>query len=284
MAMAKLEVEDIKPRLGSILRADRESLFEEDVIESCRELLDARSVLVFPRIGLSDAEQLEFTDRLGTRVKFTGTVPGADAVTEGIYTISLDPELNDEPEYVQGTFFWHMDGLTSDIPPPKATLLSCRRTAPKGGQTEFCSTVAAYELLPDEDKAEIEELRAVHSLATSLRQLIDGPPTEEDRARYGRGLVKDQPLVWKRRSGRRSLILGNSADRIVDMPLPEGRALLARLLEWTAQPDFSYRHRWQEGDLVIWDNCGVLHRVIPYAPGSGRTMHRTSLAGEEAIH
>jgi alpha-ketoglutarate-dependent taurine dioxygenase len=58
---------------------------------------------------------------------------------------------------------------------------------------------------------------------------------------------------------------------------------LARLLEWTAQPAFTYRHHWQEGDLVVWDNCGALHRVIPYSADSGRTMHRTSVAGVEAV-
>jgi alpha-ketoglutarate-dependent taurine dioxygenase len=57
--------------------------------------------------------------------------------------------------------------------------------------------------------------------------------------------------------------------------------LLARLLEWAAQPDFTYQHQWQEGDLVIWDNCGALHRVVPYSAGSGRLMHRTSVAGAE---
>ena len=44
-----------------------------------------------------------------------------------------------------------------------------------------------------------------------------------------------------------------------------------------------YSHEWQEGDLVIWNNSGVLHRVIPYDQNSGRMMHRTSLAGVEAI-
>jgi alpha-ketoglutarate-dependent taurine dioxygenase len=63
------------------------------------------------------------------------------------------------------------------------------------------------------------------------------------------------------------------------MPVYEGRALLARLLDWTAQPDFNYRHEWSVGDLVVWDNCGALHRVIPYAADSGRRMHRTSVAG-----
>jgi alpha-ketoglutarate-dependent taurine dioxygenase len=67
------------------------------------------------------------------------------------------------------------------------------------------------------------------------------------------------------------------------MSLPEGRALLVRLQEWAAQPAFSYRHPWKIGDFVIWDNCGCMHRVVPYDAKSGRMMHRTSIAGEERL-
>jgi hypothetical protein len=148
----------------------------------------------------------------------------------------LDPEINLQPEYVQGTFFWHMDGLNSDIPPPKATVLSGRRIAARGGQTEFASTYLEH------------------------------------------------PLIWNRRSGRKSPIIGCSAERVVGMPVPDGRALLARLVEWAAQSDFHYKHDWQQGDLVIWDNTGTLHRVRPYDRNSGRTMHRTSIAGDEAVN
>src|SRR5205823_2826927 len=73
----------------------------------------------------------------------------------------------------------------------------------------------------------------------------------------------ERPLVWTSKSGRKSLLIGETADRIVGWPLAEGRALLARLLEWTAQPEFVYSHQWQEGDLVIWHNISALHRVIP---------------------
>ncbi|RYH12778.1 MAG: TauD/TfdA family dioxygenase, partial [Alphaproteobacteria bacterium] len=90
--------------------------------------------------------------------------------------------------------------------------------------------------------------------------------------------------VWTHRNGRKSLVLGTSADHVADMPLPHGRALLARLLDWTVQPDFRYRHEWQEGDLVIWNNTSALHRVVPYDGKSGRTMHRTTLAGLEPIN
>lgn len=175
-----------------------------------------------------------------------------------------------------------MDGLTVDMPPPRASLLSCRKAAPKGGQTEFASTFAAYEYLPEAEKAELDGLRAVHSVAASLRYIADAIP-EEEKDKLTIGLVKDHPIVWTRKNGRKSLVVGTTADTVVGMALAHGRALLSRLLEWAVQPDFTYRHEWQEGDFVIWDNCGAMHRVIPYDADSGRMMHRTSLAGTEPI-
>lgn len=275
----KIEIENVKPKIGTIVHVERSALLDDDVAKRCLELLDERGVLVFPRIGLSDKEQLAFTDKLGARVNFTNKVPGGDSDAQGVYTITLDPKINTEPEYVLGTYFWHMDGICSDIPPPRASVLSARRVAPKGGQTEFASTYAAYQALPEEDKADIAALRVLHSVTAAVRHVA----TPESLDPFRRELKHEHPLVWTRKSGRKSLLIGYTADYVVDMPQAEGKALLARLLEWTAQPDFTYRHKWQEGDLVVWDNCGALHRVIPYSADSGRTMHRTSVAGVEAV-
>jgi alpha-ketoglutarate-dependent taurine dioxygenase len=95
--------------------------------------------------------------------------------------------------------------------------------------------------------------------------------------------VMTHPLVWTHRSGRKSLVIGSHADSVVGLPLPHGRSILQRLQEWAAQPAFYYRHYWQEGDLVIWDNCGCMHRVIPYDELSGRRMHRTTIMGNERV-
>jgi len=270
----RCEIESVKPLIGGIVHVDRASLFDDAVIQRCLEALEDRGVLVFPRVGLSDAEQLAFTDALGTRVKFTR---GPE-----IYEITLDPEVNDEPEYVQGTFFWHIDGVTIDMPPPKATLLSARRIAPRGGQTEFSNTYAAYEHLPEEEKQELAGLRALHSVAASMRPVAEttGP---RDLERWSRMKIYEHPIVWKHVSGRKSLLIGTHADLVVGMPIPDGRALLTRLQQWSSQPQFCYRHPWQEGDLVVWDNCGTMHRVIPYDARSGRSMHRTSIAGVEHV-
>jgi alpha-ketoglutarate-dependent taurine dioxygenase len=272
-----VKVEVIKPDIGAVVHVDRNAIFEPAVAHRIMELLEIHDALIFPEINLSDKEQLRFTDSLGARVNFTTTVPGGDADTRDVYKITLDKDKNPEPEYVLGTFFWHMDGATIDIPVPKASVLSCRKSSPTGGQTQFCNTYAAYEALPEAEKKAIENLRVVHSVVAAVREVA----TPDQLEPMKRGAAHEQPLVWTRKNGRKSLMIGYSADYIVGMSKAEGRALLVRLLEWAAQPQFCYSHEWKEGDLAIWDNGGALHRVIPYPVDSGRTMHRTSIAGLE---
>lgn len=275
-----VRVDVIKPEIGAIVHVDRNAIFEPAVAQRIMELLETHDALIFPQINLSDKEQLAFTDALGARVNFTTTAPGGDAETRDVYKITLDKDKNPEPEYVLGTFFWHMDGATINIPVPKASVLSSRKTSPKGGQTQFCNTYAAYEALPEEEKKALEGLRVVHSVVAAVREVA----TAEQLEPIKRGAAQEQPLVWTRKNGRKSLMIGYSADYIVGMSKAEGRALLARLLEWAAQPRFCYSHDWKEGDLAIWDNGGALHRVIPYPADSGRTMHRTSIAGLETTN
>lgn len=273
-----LEVEVLKPAIGAKVYLDRSMIGDPAVSEELLGLLEKHTVLVFPRIGLTDEEQLALTDALGERVNITAQVPGKSDAS-AVYQVTLNKDAGIEPEYVWGTFFWHMDGLTVDVPPPKATVLSARSLAPKGGQTEFASTRTSYEALPEDEKADLEGLRVVHTVTAAVREVA--PPEELDEAR--RSLSHEHPLVWTRSNGAKSLLIGYTGDRVVGMNQAEGRALLARLLEWTAQPAFSYRHQWEEGDCVVWDNTCALHRVLPYGENSGRMMHRTTIAGVEAV-
>ena len=149
-----VDIRPIKKHIGATVHVGRADLNKPEVVRAVLDALEERGVLVFPRINLTDEEQIAFTDSLGDRVNFrTGTLGvhrSAQAISaQGIYHVTLDPKINQHPEYVFGTFFWHMDGMpVHDIPPPKATLLSARRLSSKGGQTQFASTAAAYEALP----------------------------------------------------------------------------------------------------------------------------------------
>lgn len=275
---------DIKPAIGSRVEwDDRADLFTPEAAELIRAKVEERTVLVFPEVNLTDEEQLQITELMGEKVRVTGRYNKQTVASDDIYQVTLDEKINPQPEYVLGTFFWHMDGITVDMPPPFATLLSCRIAPDKGGETEFASTYAAYEGLPEEEKAEVEGLRAVHSVKASLSHILDAIPEKHYDRVVNIGLIKEHPLVWTHQSGRKSMVIGTTADHIVGKSIPAGRAQLIRLQEWAAQPDFSLRHKWSVGDFVIWDNTGAMHRAIPYEASTGRMMHRTSIAGTESV-
>jgi alpha-ketoglutarate-dependent taurine dioxygenase len=273
-----LKVEAIKPAIGARVYMDRAAIRQPETAQRLLQLLDQHTVLVFPQIGLSDAEQLALTDALGERVNIHARIAGREDA-DAVYQVTLNEGARIEKEYVLGTFFWHMDGLTVDIAPPKATVLSARRLSATGGQTEFASTKAAYEALSSAEKAGLEGIRVIHTVTASVREVVG--PEGLDAAR--RALRREHPLVATRADGSRSLIVGYTADQIPGKCQAEARAILARLLEWTAQPAFTYLHHWKVGDCVVWENTSALHRVIPYAQDSGRMMHRTTVGGIEQI-
>lgn len=276
--MSKVRIANAKPLVGGIVHVDKVRLCDDDVIAEIKAALETRGVLIFPELHATDAEQLAFSDKMGERVNFTRSVPGSDLSNPDVYKITLDRKLNTEPDYVLGTFFWHVDGVTIDQPLPKATTLSARQLSVSGGATEFANLYAAYDHLSDAEKREYEDLRVIHSVEAAVRP-VHGHPSEERRERYRTmAAIMDQPLVWTHDDGRKSLLLGTHGDGIIGMPGPNGRSILTRLIQWAAQPDFVYRHDWKVGDMVIWDNEGLMHRVVPYTD-QGRVMHRTTIAG-----
>ena len=193
-----------------------------------------------------------------------------------------DKTQNATADYLRAASFWHFDGFMSPMP-IRASLLSAKVLSPPGtGDTDFANTYAAYDALPGEDKRLLDGLIAVHALAATQLDLTPEPSYaqwQEWRA-IGR---KELPLVWTHRSGRKSLVIGNSAHNVLGMDPLDGEELLIRLRDFATQPQFSYRHHWQVGDLVIWDNSGSLHRATPYPLDCGRLLHRTKLEGDEPI-
>jgi alpha-ketoglutarate-dependent taurine dioxygenase len=247
-----------------------EDLHDDTVISRCLEALKWRGVLVVRGLHLDDEAQLAFCRRLGTVL-----APGG----REIFTITLDPEKNRAAKYLEGTFFWHIDDTTNDVP-AKATVLTARHVAMEGGGTQFASTYAAYEGLSEAERKRYDNLRVVHSFEASQR-LVHPDPTAEQVADWRHLPTHETSLVWQRRDGRRSLVIGATADHIVGMDAAESRALLDELLEWSTQPRFSYTHDWSVGDLVVWDNTGILHRALHYDASSERELHRTTIAGAE---
>jgi len=247
--------------------------------DEAQRALDEHGVVVYREVHITDEQLLAFSRMLGTLV----VQPTGEHEHPEIQTITMDPTKTNPvlASYRQGNFHWHIDGAT-DAVPQKATLLTAREVDPAGGDTQFANTYAAYSALSQAERDEIATLRVEHSFAHA--QSVASPDaSEEQRASWQRVPARVHPLVWTRANGRRSLLLGATAGHVIGWPEDKGRDLLNHLLQWCTQRRFTLRHRWRKGDLVMWDNTGMLHRATSFEPTSVRLMHRTTLVGEEAV-
>lgn len=268
-----IRARSVTPLTGSEIEVDLEVLLSGSEAASIRALLEVRGVVFFRGLDIDDERQIRIAKTLGTIV--------GDEGEQGIYKISLDKGVNKRADYLRGSLFWHFDGSLQPYP-NRAAVLRAIKLSDTGGQTEFCNTYAAYDDLPETVKLEIADLRVVHSAARS-QFYVNPEMGHEELEMWQRSPSKTCPLVWKHQSGRKSLLLGATADYVVGMSVEASRALLARLRDWATQSRYVYQHAWKVGDLLIWDNTGTMHRALPYAHDSGRLMHRTILAGEEPL-
>jgi len=270
----------ITPTTGlEITGMTAEQFSDPQTAQDARRALDEHGVVVYREVNISDEQLVAFSRLLGTLV----VQPTGEHRYPEIQTITLDPAKTNAllASYRQGNFHWHIDGAADELP-QKATLLTAREVDPAGGDTEFANTYAAYAALSEAERTEIADLHVVHTFAHA-QSLANPDATEQQRASWDRVPARVHPLVWTRRNGRRSLLLGATAAEIVGWPEDTGRALLDRLLDRSTRPEFTLRHKWRKGDLVMWDNTGMLHRALAFEPTSIRLMHRTTLMGEEPV-
>jgi alpha-ketoglutarate-dependent taurine dioxygenase len=275
-AVYVLETRKLSPTVGAeVLEVDADRLLHDRALpDALFEALEEHGVLLFPEIGIDDEEQVAFGRRLGDLVARPGhPIPEITAITQ-------DPG-NPLAEYLRGNMQWHIDGAMDDIP-SKAGILTARVMAPGDGATEFASTYTAYDDLTEIEKERIAGYRVIHALEATLRPIYPNP-SREQLADWRRRPSREHPLVWQHRSGRKSLLFGATADRVIDLDLEEGRALLADLLDRATRSERVLRHEWTVGDMVVWDNRGVIHRVTRYESLSTRELHRATVAGDEPV-
>jgi alpha-ketoglutarate-dependent taurine dioxygenase len=276
-ARTRLKHEEIKAGIGSRVLNTKDELLAGDLGSDLRELLQERGVLIFPQIGFTDEEQIAFTKTMGKFAPERVDAAGEEVVSHITIDETVNPGIG---AYLKGSLFWHIDGTMNDVP-ILASLLSCKATSPKGtGNTGFANTYSAWDALSDDKKAKYADLRVKHGTWATLLNWNPEPPLRLLKEMQAIGDV-ELPLVWEHKSGRKSLVIGNTAYEVVGKNPRESAIILHGLREWATQEQFTYSHEWSVGDLVIWDNTGTMHRAEWYDPASGRMMHRTKLEGEE---
>jgi alpha-ketoglutarate-dependent 2,4-dichlorophenoxyacetate dioxygenase len=245
---------------------DLRQIHDRTTLDQIRAGMDEYAVLVFRNQPFNDQEQLAFAQRFDGELhaKTGSAVLGKNRFgNEALIDISNVDEngevlkSNDRRRmHSLGNRIWHTDASFQD-PAGRYSMLSARVVPPVSADTEFADMRAAYDALDAETVARLEGLQVVHSLAHSRQTL--GFEFSADEAEKLKGAV--HPLVRTLLpTGRRSLYLASHASHIVDWPVPESRVLLRDLMDHAIQQQFVYRHVWQPGDLVIWDNRATMHR------------------------
>ncbi len=268
-----LRTKDLGVRTGTQILNTKEELLSGELCEEINVLLEQRGVLVFKQLHFTDKEQVAFTDLLGgNALEIRG---------EEVFKVSLDKKIAaDAAEYLLGSLTWHIDGTMNKIP-IRASMLTGKVLSPEGGDTEFANTACAYDDLPEEKKAEIEDMRVVHSLWASGFYHTPEPTMAQLENWQSKGEA-ELPLVCRHKSGRKSLVLGNTAHYVKGLDPKDSAKILHGLRDFATQEQYTYVHKWDVGDTIMWDNRTSLHHATPYDPESGRVMHRTILQGAEA--
>ena len=256
--------------VAEVSPVDLRRVHDPETLAAIRGGMDEYAVLVFRDQPFTDAEQLDFAQRLDGALH---TKLGSSAIQKNrfgnealgdISNLDENGEImksdNRRRMYGLGNRLWHTDASFQD-PPGRYSMLSAKVVPPVDADTEYADMRAAYDALPEEEKARLEGLRVHHSIAYSRQTLgFEFSESEQDALKGAiHPLIRTIP-----RSKRRSLYVASHASRIIDWPVPEGRLLLRELIEHATRPEFVYRHQWRVGDLVIWDNRATMHRARPF--------------------
>jgi len=221
---------------------------------------------------LKDEEHLALGRLLGPlmRQKMQQTVSrrGIRLSTDELIDVgNLDERGNihseDDPRraFHKGNLLWHSD-VTFDQKRATYSLLAAHLIPPFGADTEFADMAGAYMALTTERKEEISCLSAEHSIWYS--RAISGMPTVNPEIRATRPPAVHPLVNVNPRTGEKSLYLASHASHIVGLSKAAGRELLEMLMLHATQTRFIHRHKWQVGDIMIWDNLKTMHRGVPF--------------------
>ena len=217
-------------------------------------------VCIRGQAAMTPEDQLAFAARWG-EISIHPYVPSIDGYP-GIMRI-YDPN--------PVTVTWHAD-TTHAARPPALTLLLARVLPPYGGDTMFANAALAYDHLSDGLRSSLDGMRAVHQGT----ELAASAGLDQQAVTTTHPVVRTHPVT-----GRRALFVnGNYTSHFEGWTPDESAPLLAYLYAQIARPEFTYRHRWEVGDLIIWDNRCTQHAVVGDTGGAERTLHRVTIAGD----
>jgi len=262
---------------------------DPETVRAIEQAMDKYAVLVFRGQPLSEAEQVALSRHFGpldaglrkatgapTRFGYEELIDIGNVALDGEVALSSDQKLIGQ----LANQLWHSDSSFQDLP-VKYSMLSAVTVPAEGGATEWCDLRAAWDELSPDLKRLVEGRSARHFAFHSRILLGDDKYDETQLKRFP---PVERPLVHVHPgSGRKVLFPSAHIDRVSGLSVPEGRLLVAELLEHATQPKFVYRHSWRAGDYVMWDNRATLHRGRRYDLRERRDLRRTTTLESENV-
>jgi taurine dioxygenase len=247
-------------------------------IDELRALWARHPVLVFRRQALSESELADFSACFGPLERTVRTDWASPVRPEvGLISNLKDAQAKPIGGLGDGEIQWHSD-QSYMLNPATGAMLYALELPPEGGATYWVDLCAAYAGLPDRLKRAVEGKRAVFSYVKRLTgyQGVDRVLSEEAKRKTPPIL---HPLVHMHPvTGRQALYLDSTTTVGIDgMEEASGAALLDEIYEFATRPEFTYCHRWQVGDALLWDNGFTMHRREPFDPLARRLMKRTTI-------
>jgi taurine dioxygenase len=274
-------VRPLTPLLGAeLIGVDLSAGVGESLFRTIHGAFLRYQVLLFRQQDLPPGRQVEFAGHFGEVQIHVMNQYHATGHPELYRLSNLDEQGNPSGKHPdKGTLAWHTDGSWKERT-GQATILYAEVAPEHGGETYFCDMYGGYERLSSAWKARIVGLRAIHNLDFSrTRRHGEEPMTEAQRREVppvAHPIVRTHP-----ETGRKCIFLGDHAEYIEGMDYELGRALIEELNALAVHDDLTYRHRWQPGELIVWDNRCLMHRATDYDPATQRrVIRRCTVLGE----
>lgn len=280
----KLQLRPLHPDFGArVLDVDLSQFLSDERFAEIEMTVERYSVVLFRRQSLDDESQLAFSRRFG-ELEFGHVAYGRDGSIEYIGHIgNIDAKDNQLPSkhrdvvFSTGNEMWHSDSSFREVP-ARYSISYAYEVTSEGGELEFVSTRPAYSRLPPEMKETIADLVVIHDYVYSRSKV--GEDVVSTSLAASLPPVPQKLVRTNHATGAKNYYVGSHARSIEGWDEGDAHALLDDLVVRATKPGCRYQHRWQAGDLLIWDNRCVLHRGRPYdADRYRRRMHQTRVAG-----
>ena len=277
-----ITITKITPKIGAEIKGvDFLTSLKNNVLDNIYKALIDHLVIIIRQTKISARQHLEFAQSFGELDTPHPVYPSVDGFKQ---IVKLENDADNPPD----TDAWHTD-LTFKKEQPFASILVARSVPKVGGDTLWSSCYSAYDRLPDGMKKDFESLQCIHDMGdfrNTFAHSENGKPgtkrLDEGMARFGhniRNLIETHPVT-----GKKFLNFNESfVSHIIGLTMNDSNSLKTFLTNHMNKPDDQIRWKWEEGDLVMWDNRVTMHyAVADYLP-EYRCMNRVTVVKDKRV-